>query len=84
MTTVQQIRKRDGRMVPFHENKIADAINSYVAEFNARQGYAMILATQGDILTIPVVAADSSLDITDALLEGLNAEYVKSKGKKTE
>ena len=65
-------------------NQIADAINSYVAEFNARQGYAMILATQGDILTIPVVAADSSLDITDALLEGLNAEYVKSKGKKTE
>ena len=27
MTTVQQIRKRDGRVVPFHENKIADAIN---------------------------------------------------------
>ena len=24
---VQQIRKRDGRQVPFHESKIADAIN---------------------------------------------------------
>ncbi len=65
-------------------NQIADAINSYVAEFNAKQGYAMILATQGDILAIPVVTADSSLDITDALLEGLNAEYVKTKGKKAE
>ena len=31
MTTVQQIRKRDGRMVPFHENKIADAINKAFA-----------------------------------------------------
>ena len=27
MTVLQQIRKRDGRVVPFHENKIADAIN---------------------------------------------------------
>ena len=31
MTIVQQIRKRDGRVVPFHENKIADAINKAFA-----------------------------------------------------
>lgn len=31
MTTIQQIRKRDGRVVPFHENKIADAINKAFA-----------------------------------------------------
>ena len=41
----------------------------------------MIIATQGDILPMPVVAADESLDITDALIEGLNAAYVKEKGK---
>ena len=35
----------------------------------------MIIATQGDILPMPVVAADESLDITDALIEGLNAAY---------
>ncbi len=62
-------------------NQIADAINSYVVEFNASKGYAMILTTQGDILPMPVVTADASLDITDALLEGLNAAYVKTKGK---
>ena len=62
-------------------NQISDAINSFIAEFNAVKEYAMIIATQGDILPMPVVAADESLDITDALIEGLNAAYVKEKGK---
>ena len=62
-------------------NQISDAINSFIAEFNAVKEYAMIIATQGDILSLPVVAADASLDITDALIEGLNAAYVKEKGK---
>jgi len=60
-------------------NQIADAINTFVSEFNADRKYAMIIATQGDILSTPVVAADSTLDITDELLEGLNAAYVKTK-----
>ncbi len=60
-------------------NQIADAINNYIAEFNADGKYAMIIATQGDILSTPVVAADPALDITDILLEGLNAAYVKEK-----
>ncbi len=65
-------------------NQIADAINSYVAEFNADKKYALILATQGNIISMPVVAGAAELDITDALLEGLNAAYVKTKGKKSE
>ena len=60
-------------------NQIADAIKTFVDEFNAEKGYAMILTTQGGILPAPVVTADPSLDITDKLLEGLNAAYVKSK-----
>ncbi|HAZ74457.1 MAG TPA: hypothetical protein DDX33_00755 [Rikenellaceae bacterium] len=60
-------------------NQLADAINNYITEFNADKKYAMIIATQGDILSTPVVAADPELDITDALLEGLNAAYVKEK-----
>lgn len=60
-------------------NQIADAINSYMIEYNADKKYAMILATQGDILPLPLVTADSALDITDDFLEGLNAAYVKSK-----
>lgn len=65
-------------------NQIADAINSYITEFNADKKYSLILATQGDIISVPVVAGAAELDITDALLEGLNAAYVKTKGKKSE
>ena len=60
-------------------NQLADAINNYIQEFNAEKKYAMIIATQGDILSAPVVAGDSELDITDTLLEGLNAAYVQEK-----
>ena len=63
-------------------NQIADAIKTFIDEYNAEKGYAMILTTQGDILPAPVVTADPALDITDDLLEGLNAAYVKSKSEK--
>lgn len=63
-------------------NQIADAIKSFIDEYNQEKGYAMILTTQGDILPAPIVTADPSLDITDDLLEGLNAAYVKSKSEK--
>ena len=59
--------------------QLADAINNYIQEFNAEKKYAMIIATQGDILAAPVVAGDPELDITDTLLEGLNAAYVQEK-----
>ena len=65
-------------------NQIADAINTYLEQYNAEKGFAMILTTQGDILSAPVVNADPILDITDELLEGLNAAYVAEKGNKTE
>ena len=60
-------------------NQLADAINNYIQEFNAEKKYAMIIATQGDILAAPVVAGDPERDITDTLLEGLNAAYVQEK-----
>ena len=60
-------------------NQISDAIMTFVSEYNARMGYAMIVATQGDILPTPVVTGDADLDITDALIEGLNAAYIQQK-----
>jgi len=63
-------------------NQIADAIKTYVDNFNAEKGYSMILATSGDILPAPVVTADSTLDITRAIVEGLNKEYIKTKESK--
>ena len=62
-------------------NQISDAINTFITEFNTEKEYAMIIASQGDILPMPVVTGDAALDITDALIEGLNAAYVKEKGK---
>ena len=62
-------------------NQISDAIKSFVDDYNLTMGYAMILVTQGDILPAPVVTGSAELDITDALIEGLNAAYVKEKGK---
>ena len=60
-------------------NQIANAIAEYVTEFNADHRYALILATAGGILSTPVVAGDPKLDITDELLAGLNAAYIKTK-----
>lgn len=65
-------------------NKIADAIKTYIDKFNEEHKYAMIIATQGDLLPSPVAYGDPDLDITDALLAGLNSEYVNNKGKETE
>ena len=65
-------------------NQLADAINNFIVKFNEEKKYAMILATQGDILPSPVVTADPELDITDVLIEGLNADYIKTKNAKAE
>ena len=62
-------------------NKLADAIKTFVDAYNEEKGYAMILTTSGGLLPAPIVTGDSKLDITDDILAGLNAEYVKTKGK---
>ena len=64
-------------------NQIADAIKTYLDEYNAEKKYAMIISTQGSVLPAPVACADPELDITDDILEGLNAAYVKTKAKET-
>ena len=62
-------------------NQIANAIKEYIDKFNEEKQYALIIATQGDILPQPIVAGNPSLDITDILIEGLNAEYVKTRNE---
>ena len=64
-------------------NQIMNAISEYVQAYNAEKQYALILATSGDILTTPVVTGNPTLDITDEILAGLNAEYVKTKAEET-
>lgn len=62
-------------------NQIGDAIKTFLDRFNEEHQYAMIIATQGSVLPAPVATGDPELDVTDAILSGLNDEYVKSKGK---
>ena len=68
-------------------NQIYDAIKTFVDQYNQEMGYAMIIATgsspiiSGDNCPTPVVTGEASRDITDALIEGLNAAYVQQKGK---
>jgi outer membrane protein len=62
-------------------NQIANAIKEYIDKFNEDKQYALIIATAGDILPQPIVAGDPELDITDILIEGLNAEYIRTKNQ---
>ena len=64
-------------------NQIMNAISEYVQAYNAEKQYALILTTSGDILPAPVVTGSAALDITDEILAGLNAEYVKTKAAET-
>ena len=62
-------------------NQIGDAIKKFIDKFNEEKQSALILSCQGDVLPAPVVTGDASLDITDAVIAGLNEEYVKNKAK---
>ena len=64
-------------------NQIMNAIAEFVQEYNAEKQYALILTTSGDILPAPVVTGAPALDITDEILAGLNAAYVKTKAAET-
>jgi len=65
-------------------NQIGDAIRQFLEKYNAEKQYAMIIATQGDILPSPVAIGDPSLDITEDLIAGLNDEYIKNKALSNE
>lgn len=62
-------------------NQLADAIGKYINKLNETKQYALVLTTQGEILTAPVVTGDASLDITEEVIAGLNEEYVANKSK---
>ena len=64
-------------------NQIMNAISEYVQAYNVEKQYALILTTSGDILPAPVVTGSAALDVTDEILAGLNAEYVKTKAAET-
>lgn len=62
-------------------NKLADAIKTYVENYNEEKQYALILSNQA---SVPVITGDPSLDVTDEIIAGLNAEYVEAKKSNAE
>ena len=60
-------------------NQLSDAIKTYIDKYNTEKQYAMILTNSGGA---PVIVADQALNITDAVLAGLNEEYIKTKNSK--
>ena len=62
-------------------NQLGDAIQTFINNYNEEKQYAMILTNSGGA---PVITADANLDITDAVLAGLNEEYIKTKNQKSE
>lgn len=60
-------------------NKVMDAITTYVNNYNRDKQYALILTTTA--ATTTVLNGDSALDITQEILDGLNAEYIKNRNK---
>jgi len=61
------------------QRQVLEYINQYLAEFNADHGYQYILAKQ---LPGPILYSDSTMDITEAVVEGLNKTYNAEKEKK--
>ena len=59
-------------------NQLADAIKTYVDEYNQDKEFALILSNTAGV---PVITGDPALDITDEIIAGLNEEYVKEKNK---
>lgn len=57
--------------------KVMDAVQTYLNEYNKTHNYALILTTSATTNT--VIVGNPSLDITNDVLKGLNAEYIKSK-----
>ena len=60
-------------------NQLGDAIQTFLNKYNEEKQYAMILTNSGGA---PVIVADQALNITDAVLAGLNEEYIKTKNSK--
>lgn len=60
------------------QRQVLEYINQYLAEFNVNHNYQYILAKQ---FPGPILFSDSTLDITAAVITGLNAKYNADKKK---
>lgn len=62
--------KAQNEMLTFNET-VRDSLQNFLKDFNKDNKYALILAKQGD----NILQADASMNITDAVISGLNKRY---------
>lgn len=77
-------QQKQGELMEENEvmmNQVMDAIQTYLEEYNAEHDFAAILTTSAT--TNVVIVGNPALDITNEILEGLNAEYVKVRNTPT-
>ena len=71
----EQLQKRMTAEQEKFNNTLRDSLQSFLKDYNKEMGYSMIVSKQGD----NVLFADPSLNLTKAVIEGMNERY---KGKK--
>ncbi len=74
----KQMEMQEEQQVLFR--RVMDALDKYLLKYNEDKKYALILNTSGATNTI--LKGDSTLNITSSVVNGLNEEYVATKGKK--
>ena len=62
-------------------NQVMYAIKTYLEEYNKEHNFAAILTTTA--ATNVVMVGAPALDITQEIVEGLNAEYIKTRNTST-
>lgn len=76
---LQQFQERiEGEMASAaeqYQKVLRDSLASFIKDFNKDGRYSMILSKSGD----NILYADKSLDITKAVIDGLNKRYKKKK-----
>lgn len=71
---IQLTEKAQNEMIHFNET-VRDSLQNFLKVFNKDNKYSLILAKQGD----NILQADASMDITDAVINGLNKRYQTKK-----
>lgn len=74
----KQMEMQEEQQVLFR--RVMDALDKYLVKYNKDKKYSLILNTSGATNTI--LNGDSTLNITNSVVNGLNEEYVATKGKK--
>lgn len=60
-------------------NNIMNDISEFLQSYNQIHGYRLILSNQTGLLSVPVALADPSMNITQDVIDGLNAKYAGEK-----